>query len=162
MIEANVSDESENTTSDKFTSKVLVQQVLAMVKSQIEGGDETEEVTLPENTEVQELYGFDKRGQLKWQHLRNELLSKTKAVSGTSSKGVTVDMLQQYSAISHQDMAFPNLPSDVQVPNASNSIDARKYGKELMQYYRDGNGTFMGKMIFSRFPMSIEASGAVD
>ncbi len=162
LIEANVSDESENTTSDKFTSKVLVQQVLAMVKSQTEGGDETEEVTLPENTEVQELYGFDKRGQLKWQHLRNELLSKTKAASGTSSKGVTVDMLQQYSAISNQDMAFPNLPSDVQVPNASNSIDARKYGKELMQYYRDGNGTFMGKMIFSRFPMSIEASGAVD
>ncbi len=162
LIEANASDKSENTTSDKFTSKALVQQVLAMVKSQIEGGDETEEVTLPENTEVQELYGFDNRGQLKWQHLRNELPSKTKAVSGTSSKGVTVDMLQQYSAISHQDKAFPTLPSDVQVPNASNSIDARKYGKELMQYYRDGNGTFMGKMIFGRFPTSIEASGAVD
>lgn len=145
-----------NTNADKFTSKALVQQILAMIKSDMNGGSETTDAMLA-NAETQELYGFDKRGQLKWQHLRSEIPSKT-----ASNKNMVIDVLQQYSAISTKDMAFPNLPSDVQVPNASNSIDMREYGSELMQYYRDGNGTAMGKMMFSVIPMAKEKFGAIE
>lgn len=154
-----------NTNADKFTSKALVQQMLVMIKSDMNGGSETTEETIAEikedamlaNAETQELYGFDKRGQLKWQHLRSEIPSKT-----ASNKNMVIDVLQQYSAISAKEMAFPNLPSDVQVPNASNSIDMREYGSELMQYYRDGNGTAMGKMMFSVIPMTKEKFGVIE
>lgn len=166
LIQEDTPNEIEGTDSAKFTSKALVQQVLAMMKNEMESKNESEgettDVKSLANAEVQELYGFDKRGQLKWQHLRNELPSKVKSVSDKSSKGVVVDVLQQYSAISNKEVAFPNLPSNVQVPNASNSIDVRQYGKELMQYYRDGNGSFMGKMMFSRLPMSIESRAAAE
>jgi len=121
-----------------------------------EAKEKTAESAMLSNAETQELYGFDKRGQLKWQHLRSELPSET------TSNNMVIDVLQQYSAVSAKNMAFPNLPSDVQVPNASNSIDVREYGSELMQYYRDGNGTAMGKMMFSVMPMAKEKLGSVD
>ena len=138
--------------------------MLAMIKNDIDSGSETIAETTAEktqsamlaNAETQELYGFDKGGQLKWQHLRSELPSET------TSNNMVIDVLQQYSAVSAKNMAFPNLPSDVQVPNASNSIDVREYGSELMQYYRDGNGTAMGKMMFSVMPMAKEKFGAIE
>jgi hypothetical protein len=46
------------------------------------------------------------------------------------------------------------LPADKQIPNASNSIDIREYGRELMQYYEEGNGTAIGKMLYSTLPMA--------
>jgi len=169
LVKESAADEVGNTDADKFTSKALVQQMLAMIKSGIDSGSETIEETMAEakektaesamlaNAETQELYGFDKRGQLKWQHMRSELPSETSA-----SKNMVIDVLQQYSAISAKNMVFPNLPNDVQVPNASNSIDVREYGRELMQYYRDGNGTAMGKMMFSVMPMAKEKFGAIE
>ena len=160
LVKESEPDEAEidDTNTDKFTSKALVQKMLVMIKRDIDSGYEAikEDATLA-NAETQELYGFDKRGQLKWQHLRSELPSKT-----ASDKNVVIDVLQQYSAISAKDMAFPNLPSDVQVPNASNSIDMREYSRELMQYYRDGNGTAMGKMMFSVMPMAKEKFTAIE
>ncbi|WP_352309957.1 hypothetical protein [Psychrobacter sp. W2-37-MNA-CIBAN-0211] len=169
LVKESESDEVSNTNMDKFTSKALVQQILAMMKSSIDSGSETIEETTAEaeektaedamlvKAETQQLYGFDKRGQLKWQHLRSELPSET-----ASNKNMVIDVLQQYSAISATDMAFPNLPSNMQVPNASNSIDMREYGSELMQYYRDGNGTAIGKMMFSVMPMAKEKFGTID
>ncbi|WP_426241097.1 hypothetical protein [Psychrobacter sp. TWP2-1-2] len=169
LVKESAADEVGNTDADKFTSKALVQQMLAMIKSGMDSGGEAVEETMAEakektaesamlsNSETQELYGFDKRGQLKWQHMRSELPSETAA-----SKNMVIDVLQQYSAVSAKNMVFPNLPSDVQVPNASNSIDMREYGSELMQYYRDGNGTAMGKMMFSVMPMAKEKFGAIE
>ena len=156
--------EASDTNAKKFTSKALAQQMLAMIKNDIDSGSETIAETTAEktqsamlaNAETQELYGFDKGGQLKWQHLRSELPSET------TSNNMVIDVLQQYSAVSAKNMAFPNLPSDVQVPNVSNSIDMREYGSELMQYYRDGNGTAMGKMMFSVMPMAKEKFGAIE
>ena len=165
LVKESAADEAGDTNAKKFTSKALVQQMLAMIKSGIDSGSETIKETTTEetegamlsNAEMQELYGFDKRGQLKWQHLRSEIPSETAA-----NKNIVIDVLQQYSAISTKDMAFPNLPNDVQVPNASNSIDVREYGSELMQYYRDGNGTAMGKMMFSVMPMAKEKFGSIE
>lgn len=166
LVEKKQPDETSDKPADKFTSKALVQQMLAMIKSEMDnegkGEGETAEVKTRTNTQVQELYGFDKRGQLKWQHVRKAFPNKAKSDHNTSGKGVVIDALQQYDAISSKAVAFPNLPSNVQVPNASNSIDARQYGNELMQYYRDGNGTFMGKMMFNRLPVSRESLGTVD
>ena len=173
LVKESAADEVGNTDADKFTSKALVQQMLAMIKSgmdsDVDSGSEPVKETMAEakektaesamlsNVDTQELYGFDKRGQLKWQHMRSELPSETAA-----SKNMVIDVLQQYSAISAKNMVFPNLPNDVQVPNASNSIDMREYGSELMQYYRDGNGTAMGKMMFSVMPMVEEKFGAIE
>lgn len=158
LIKANESDAVADTDAEKFTSKALVQQLLAMVKSSV---DKEVEATVS-SAKVQELYGFDKRGQLKWQHLRTEFLSKTSSERSMSDKGLVIDVLQQYSAIHATDRAFPNLPSDKQVPNASNSIDVRQYGRDLMQYYRDGNGTAMGKMIFGMLPMAKESVETIE
>lgn len=159
LIKDSELEEIEGMRAERFTSKALAQQMLAMIKNEMnnesEGEDETAEVKAKAGTQVQELYGFDKRGQLKWQHARKEFPSKTKSDGSTLGKGMVIDVLQQYSAISNT-VAFPNLPSNMQVPNANNSIDARQYGNELMQYYRDGNGTFMGKMVFGMLPMSGE------
>lgn len=169
LVKESAAYEASDTNAKKFTSKALVQQMLAMIKNDIDSGSETVDETMAEakeetkegtilaKAETQQLYGFDKRGQLKWQHLRSELPSET-----ASNKNMVIDVLQQYSAISATDMAFPNLPSNVQVPNASNSIDVREYGSELMQYYRDGNGTAIGKMMFSVMPMAKEKFGAID
>jgi hypothetical protein len=66
---------------------------------------------------------------------------------------MTMDVLQQFTPIRTQDVAFPNLPTHMQLPNASNSIDLREYSSELIQYYRDGNGSTMGKMLFSLMPI---------
>ena len=158
---SDTSDEASDTETDKLTSKALVQQVLAMLKASMDTAAETDESELLDNTTVQELYGFDKRGQLKWQHSRSEFPSKDKSADNKSA-GIVIDALQQYSSINSKDMAFPNLPSDVQVPNASNSIDARQYSRELMQYYRDGNGTGLGKMMFNMLPMAKERLAAID
>ena len=153
-------DIGTDANTDAFTSKALVQQALAMMKGGMDsdGDVETVEDETGANTAIQELFGFDKRGQLKWHHSRNTVHS----VSNESGKGMVVDALQQYSAISSKDMAFPNLSSDAQVPNASNSVDARQYSKELLQYYRDGNGTGLGKMMFNMLPMVKGRFAAID
>ncbi|NYR08248.1 hypothetical protein [Psychrobacter sp. BI730] len=140
-----------------FTSKSIVQKILAMIKDQMHEEATTGETVA--NTEVQELYGFDKRGQLKWEHLRRQLDNTSEA---NNNKGMRIDVLQQYSAISTKDLAFPNLPSNVQTPNTSNSIDLRKYAPELLQYYQDGNGTAVGKMVFNMLPMVRERFGSVE
>lgn len=153
LVKANASDVAANTNADTFTSRALVQQLLAMIKNAVDSEDWSTEASTV-SSEVQELYGFDKRGQLKWQHMRTGFASKNASERSTSDKGLVIDALQQYSAIQAADKAFPNLPSDRQVPNASNSIDVRQYGRDLIQYYRDGNGTALGKMMFGMLPMA--------
>ena len=145
-------------SSKELTSKAMVQTVLAMINAQINDEDKTES-KVAANATVEELYGFDKSGQLKWQHLHRQLDNTGKTAP---DKSMTIDVLQQYSVINSKDKAFPNLPREVQTPNASNSIDLRDYASELLEYYRDGNGTAVGKMIFNMMPMAKERFGATD
>lgn len=144
--------------AEKLTSKVMMQYTLALLKKSIDAHADSlindvlnseEEVASKPNagSVIQELYGFDQNGKLQWYHMRDKELS-----SESLNDNITVDMLQQYAPIRAQDMDFPNLPANMQVPNASNSIDLREYASELAKYYRDGNGTAIGKMIFSAFP----------
>lgn len=162
-------EQAENITDSKntqLTSKAMVQQALALIKSMIDNSSSPTDViskaSLSEDLAIQELYGLDKRGQIKWQHIRSEFPSQTQSVRNKSDKGIVIDILQQYSPLRTQDMAFPNLAADVQIPNASNSIDLRKYGSELIQYYRDGKGTAMGKMMFSVMPLAKDQLGSID
>ena len=162
-------EQAENITDSKntqLTSKAMVQQALALIKSMIDNGSSPTDVipkaSLSEDLAIQELYGLDKRGQIKWQQIRSEFPSQTQSVRNKSDKGIVIDILQQYSPLRTQDMAFPNLAADVQIPNASNSIDLRKYGSELIQYYRDGKGTAMGKMMFSVMPLAKDQLGSID
>ncbi|HBL95743.1 MAG TPA: hypothetical protein DD294_01885, partial [Psychrobacter sp.] len=145
-------------SSKELTSKAMVQTILAMINAQINDEDKTES-KVAANATVEELYGFDKSGQLKWQHLHRQLDNTGKTAP---DKSMTIDVLQQYSVINSKDKAFPNLPREVQTPNASNSIDLRDYASELLEYYRDGNGTAVGKMIFNMMPMAKERFGATD
>ncbi|MBO1531137.1 hypothetical protein J3492_07890 [Psychrobacter sp. F1192] len=138
-----------------FTSKAMVQQALVMMKNMIDKGSTPTDL-LPKSalsdSVIQELYGFDKRGQLKWQHTRSNLPNRAMSSHSQRDAGLVIDVLQQYTTIGAQEVAFPNLAHDMQVPNASNSIDLREYGQELVEYYQEGNGTMMGKMMFSVMP----------
>ena len=144
--------------SKQISSKAIVQKILAFIKTQMDEDGSAQNDTA-KNTAVQELYGFDKRGRLKWQHIRRQLDSISKSDTDNS---MMIDVLQQYSAINSKDLAFPNLPREVQSPNASNSVDLREYAPELLEYYRDGNGTAVGKMIFNALPMAKERFGAIE
>ncbi len=154
LIDAQDNDSNEDDArpdTDKFTSKVLVQRALASVKKAIDG-DSKLLADVESSSAVQELYGIDNRGHIKWQHLRTQITS-SEANSAGVNDGVFMDVLQQYSSVGGQDLAFPNLPAESQVPNASNSIDMREYGSELAEYYREGNGAIIGKMMFNFMPI---------
>lgn len=156
-----------DTDADKvtFTSKFLVQQVLVMMKGMIDNDSGIDDVpsskTANTSAPIQELYGFDKRGHLVWQHSRQQLPT-SRTTQDKSKDNVTIDVLQQYMPIRAQDAAFPNLPSNMQIPNARNSVDLRDYSKELAAYYRDGNGTSMGKMLFNMLPIYKNRFGMVE
>lgn len=166
LIKNNPPDESGDPRPDamNLTSKVLVQQALAVMKeitdrqadnlvsevmSASSRPDSEEEVVAnPPPPTIQILYGLNQRGQIQWQHQRNQYADSQKA-----AKGMTIDVLQQYSPVTSA-VAFPNLPADKQIPNASNSVDIREYGRELKDYYEQGNGTAIGKMLYSSLPMA--------
>ncbi|OXL26435.1 hypothetical protein [Psychrobacter sp. DAB_AL32B] len=167
---------SSNTQDDaypadgKITSKWLVQQGLEKMKDFADDKNlKTQESSLTELTSptlssglpVQELYGFSKSGQLQWQHSRHYLPTK-ESTEATAQNSFIIDALNQYMPIRAQDKAFPNLPSDSQVPNASNSIDLKQYSAELAEYYRQGNGTAMGKMLFNVLPMYKQRFSTID
>lgn len=158
LIVKKISDEDDapRPGAEKFTSKILVQQVLIMMKSAMDSDSKTSTLTPTEQVNarapIQELYGFDKRGQLQWQHTRSDLPT-SKSRQAQPSDSVTIDVLQQYLPLRAQDAAFPNLPSDRQAPNASNSVDLRDYSKELAAYYQAGHGTAMGKLLFNMLPI---------
>ena len=171
LILENDSDTREDADTDsnyedrKMTSKWLVQQTLDKMKDFADDKAlKTQETTLPVSSSslpVQELYGFNKQGQLQWQHSRHYLPNKS-ATDVRVETSTIMDVLNQYMPLRSQDKAFPNLASDSQVPNASNSIDLKEYSTELAEYYKQGNGTAVGQMLFNMLPMYKQRLGAID
>ena len=158
-------DTDSNYEDRKMTSKWLVQQTLDKMKDFADDKAlKTQETTLPVSSSslpVQELYGFNKQGQLQWQHSRHYLPNKS-ATDVRVETSTIMDVLNQYMPLRSQDKAFPNLASDSQVPNASNSIDLKEYSTELAEYYKQGNGTAVGQMLFNMLPMYKQRLGAID
>lgn len=158
-------DTDSNYEDRKMTSKWLVQQTLDKMKDFADDKMlKTQETTLPVSSSslpVQELYGFNKQGQLQWQHSRHYLPNKSAADVRVETSTI-MDVLNQYMPLRSQDKAFPNLASDSQVPNASNSIDLKEYSTELAEYYKQGNGTAVGQMLFNMLPMYKQRLGAID
>ena len=171
LILENDSDTQEDADTDsnyedrKMTSKWLVQQTLDKMKDFADDKVlKTQETTLlvsSSSLPVQQLYGFNKQGQLQWQHSRHYLPNKS-ATDASVETSTIMDVLNQYMPLRAQDKAFPNLASDSQVPNASNSIDLKEYSAELAEYYKQGNGTAMGQMLFNMLPMYKQRLGAMD
>ena len=158
-------DTDSNYEDRKMTSKWLVEQALDKMKDFADDKVlKTQETTLPVSSlslPVQELYGFNKQGQLQWQHSRHYLPNKSAADVSVETSTI-MDVLNQYMPLRSQDKAFPNLASDSQVPNASNSIDLKEYSTELAEYYKQGNGTAVGQMLFNMLPMYKQRLGAID
>lgn len=153
---------------DELTSKFLVQQILKVMKnitdrqsdeiiSEVYSNEQTTSIDNEDSeSSIQTLYGIAQNGQIQWQHLRNHDSSSQPSTTKTkvaAQKGVTIDVLQQYTAVS-SGLPFPNLPDTLQTPNASNSVDLRAYSRELMDYYRQGNGTTMGRLLFGSLPIN--------
>tara|TARA_R110002051_G_scaffold90911_1_gene159949 strand:- start:4013 stop:5767 length:1755 start_codon:yes stop_codon:yes gene_type:complete len=158
-------DTDSNYEDRKMTSKWLIQQTLDKMKDFADDKAlKTQETTLPvlsSSLPVQELYGFNKQGQLQWQHSRHYLPNKSAADVSVETSTI-MDVLNQYMPLRSQDKAFPNLASDSQVPNASNSIDLKEYSTELAEYYKQGNGTAVGQIIFNMLPMYRQRLGSMD
>lgn len=154
LIDETIDVESPSSTfaADSLNSENIAKKLLAVINKIITSDDSTEFEAKEDDFPLQELYGFDQRGKLQWQHWRNQEL-ETQAGPNQPNDDITLDVLQQYSSIRTQDVAFPNLPSTMQIPNVNNSIDIRAYSSELAQYYRDGNGTAQGKMLFNMLSM---------
>lgn len=157
LVADTISTESTHIGShqEQFTSKAVVQQVLKMMTTAID--NRAIDTDMPDssaaNTDspapVQALYGFDSKGDIQWQHIRREI----PRASRSHQRGLMMDMLQQYTPISAQAIAYPNLPLNTQTPNASNSIDVREYSQELLAAYRSGNGATIGKILFGMMPI---------
>ncbi len=160
--ESNEISDSES-GSDMFTSKALVQQVLALMQREIANSTSIEEDSASNaskknilNSTVTDLYGFSPSGQLQWHHNRSDISDSTNV---KVSKPMTMDVLQQYLPLRTQGDIFPNLPNEVQVPNESNSVDLREYSKEIKNYYQSGGGTILGKMLYGMMPALRNQSG---
>ena len=156
LIAADATDQTVQTdqlasATERFSSRALVQKALSLMKKAASKNDATTDIPLL-NSPSQYLYGFDNKGQLQWYHDRSQVSFETSADAITKPQK-TIDVLQQYLPLQRQGVIFPNLPNEVQIPNASNSIDLRAYSKELAEYYRAGNGTFMGKTLFNMLSM---------
>lgn len=154
LITPSQDDELSNASAEDqtFTSKVLVEQLLALMKkasNEPEQQQPVESETLV-SLPIQDLYGLDNRGQLQWHHNRSYAPVDSQAKLGSQ---ISTDILQRYLPLRGQEPMFPNLPADAQLPNASNSVDIRQYSTELADYYRNGGGTTIGKMLFSALPM---------
>ena len=171
LVASKESYELDDTRPDatKLTSKVLVQHVLSRMKTITDSESDktindvynnqdntpTDELNTP-NAYIQTLYGLNKSGQIEWQHIRTQDLDNQDLKTQSVNKGVTIDVLQQYIPLSlaKSALSFPNLPLNMQTPNASNSIDVREYGRELLEYYRQGNGTVIGKKVYEMLPFA--------
>lgn len=157
-------------TDNKFTSKMMVKQVLVKMKefaddkvlrAQQTDSLETQSPTPASSFPVQKLYGFNKNGRLQWQHSRRYLESARNTLA-TEKDSVIVDALTQYMPIRAEAQVFPNLPIDSQVPNANNTINLREYSSELADYYRQGNGTTMGNLLFNMRSIYNQRFGLMD
>ena len=154
--------------ANMLSSKTLVQQALSRMKAitdresdktindvyNNQDNPSTKESNTP--NDIQTLYGLNKHGQIEWQHIRTQDLDNQDLKLQSANKGVTIDVLQQYMPLSSMKSAisFPNLPSHMQTPNASNTVDMREYGRELLEYYRQGNGTIIGKKVYEMLPFA--------
>ncbi len=122
-------------------------------------------------------YGI-KGGKIVWIHQRDYLSNGSSnaslmgGLSGNFLKGkrlandnntgadesLMMDTLVTFGAI-NKNQPFAKLPSAT-MPNAGNTIDAKKYGKDLLAYYDDGNGTSLGKIIYEIYQRYKEKSDA--
>lgn len=188
-----VEDGSANSEDTNITSKVIVTEILSVIKEMLDETDQNQQdkiktaanpQTKPETNRnanqdkidqiakidyaklppalnndsapvLQEIYGIDTRGRLAWVWHREDLDAQdsTAELGNTAEalKGLTLDMFIRYTDIPANYLPFPNLPNNVQVPNAQNSVDLKEYSQALKARYENGEGTELGKILFNAF-----------
>ncbi|WP_201545297.1 hypothetical protein [Psychrobacter sp. H7-1] len=141
-------------TGNTFSSKSLVQKMLTSMRTMIDTesdqliygvysgeGQLSDDQTL--NQSVEQLYGLANNGQIQWQYLHN-------ITSQPDIDSLSVDVFQRYLPLSKPPLDFVNLPANMQKPNANNSVDLRQYSDALIERYRSGEGTVIGRLLLSQ------------
>ena len=110
---------------EKLDSKYLAHALIRMIDDSRTADIET----APASLKVQRLYGFDNQGKLIWTQVQMPVAAFTN--QALDERSTMADILTTYSSIDRSQKDFPNLPADVQTPNAQNSVDIKDYLKAL-------------------------------
>ena len=110
---------------EKLDSKYLAYALIRMIDDSRTADIET----APASLKVQRLYGFDNQGKLIWTQVQMPVAAFTN--QALDERSTMADILTTYSSIDRSQKDFPNLPADVQTPNAQNSVDIKDYLKAL-------------------------------
>ncbi len=132
----------------KQYGKWLVASYLRTIDKDIKEHENNTAHTNGKKTLSMRYYGVN-GGRLNWMLVNYDMLN-----TNNPEESITVDFFTTFSKA--DDKVFANLPANARTPNAENSIDAKAYFSQLKNHYEQGNGTFMGKIIYNSYNDYVE------
>jgi len=120
------SDDYEETTFSQTIKEKLDSKQLAYALIRMIDDSRTSEIKEASAAlKVQRLYGFDKQGNLLWTQI--QMPTAAFVNKDLDERSTVADIFTTYSRIDRSQKDFPNLPANVQTPNAQNSVDIKDY-----------------------------------
>ncbi len=127
----------------KQYGKWLVASYLRMVQENINKHENKTAHTDDDKITSMRYYGVN-GGRLNWMLVNYNIINPKYPKEPTR-----VDFFTTFSKAN--DKVFSNLPVQAREPNSDNTIDAKDYFIQLKEHYEQGNGTFMGKVIYNAY-----------
>ncbi|MBS9779832.1 MAG: hypothetical protein KGV51_04315 [Moraxellaceae bacterium] len=132
----------------KQYGKWLVASYLRMVQKDIKEHEDKTAHASGRKTVSMRYYGVN-GGRLSWILANYDMINPKYPKEPT-----TINFLTTFSKADNK--IFANLPVNARQPTAENTVDAKEYFAQLKQHYEQGNGTFMGKIIYNSYNDYIE------